>query len=126
VTYVLPILPDELRHPLAEGVTAVLRPLDHGELATLLDTFPMAPDGTLPIAAAPWVVRQQMVRIEGLAMGAEGVAFDAANPTHLMSLPWTWVQGCARALYQRMNLSEESAKNSDAPSVLVVPTDGAA
>jgi hypothetical protein len=124
--YVLPILPDEIPEPLTEGVTAYLRPLDHGELAALLDTWPASADGNLPIAAAPWLVKRQLLRIDGLAMGAEGVAFDTTNAVHMAALPWSWVQQCARALYARMNLSESSAKNSDAPSVLVVPTAGVA
>jgi len=124
--YVLPILPDEIAEHLPEGVVAYLRPLDHGELAGLLDTWPVNAEGELPLQAAPWIVRRQLVRIDGLSMGAEGVPFDPANAAHHAALPWVWVQKCAGALYRRMNLSESSAKNSDAPSVLVVPTDGAA
>jgi hypothetical protein len=126
VTYVLPILPDEIRCEVADGVVAVLRPLDHGELATLLDTYPASADGNLPVAAGPWVVKRQLLRVDGLSMGADGVPFDPRNPLHHASLPWSWVNRCASALYARMNVSEETAKNSDAPSVLVVPTDGAA
>lgn len=124
--YVLPILPDEIPVTLTEGVIAYLRPLDHTELAAVLDTFDVSADGNLPVGAAPWVVRKQLRRIEGLAIGADGVAFDVSQPLHFSAVPWSWIQLCARALYARMNLSEESAKNSDAPSVLVVPTDGAA
>lgn len=124
MTYVLPILPDEIPEPLTEGVIAYLRPLDHSELAGLLDAWPTDGDGNLPIAAAPWVVKRQLLRIEGLAMGADTVAFDVTSGVHFAALPWSWMQQCARALYARMNLSESSAKNSDAPSVLVVPTAG--
>lgn len=126
MTYVLPVLPDEITAPLTEGVIAYLRPLDHAELAGLLDTFPSDANGHLPVAAAPWIVKRQLRRIEGLSIGADGVAFDAANAVHYAALPWMWVQTCARVLYARMNLSEAAAKNSDAPSDLAEPTDGAA
>jgi hypothetical protein len=124
--FVLPILPDEIPETLTDGVTAFLRPLDHGELAALLDTWPVGDGGELPIQASPWIVRRQLLRIEGLSMGAEGVAFDPATSAHLAALPWAWVQTCAAALYRRMNLSESSAKNSVAPSVSAAPIDGAA
>jgi hypothetical protein len=124
--YVLPILPDELHVELPEGVTAYVRPLDHGELAALLDTFPLDANGDLPLAAAPWIVRRQMIRVDGLSMGTDGTPFDPANAAHHAALPWGWMQKCAGALYRRMNLSESSAKNSDAPSVLAVPNAGAA
>jgi hypothetical protein len=125
MTYVLPVLPDELSTTLADGVVAVLRPLDHTDVATLFDAFPPSADDNIPLAAAPWLVKRQLVRIEGLAIGSEGTPFDATNALHLTALPWSWVQACAKALYSRMNLSEASAKNSDAPSVLAVPISGA-
>jgi hypothetical protein len=127
VTYVLPILPAEIMEPIADGVVAVLRPMDHAEVAALFDTWTPNADNSMPLAAAPWVVRRQLLRIEGLQLGEAPatVPFDADNATHHAALPFQWVQRLAGVLYGRMNLTEATAKNSAAPSVSAAPMPGA-
>lgn len=128
MTYVLPILPEEISETLTDGVVAVLRPLDHAEVATLFDMWTPNADNSMPFAAAPWVVRRQLLRIDGLQLGVapDTVPFDADDATHHAALPFKWVQKLAGVLYRRMNLSEDTAKNSVAPSVSAAPTAGAA
>lgn len=132
MSFVLPILPPELRIPLreeGEPVVAFVRPMVHEDLAMMLELHPTNDRGELPNTAMPWLVRRQLVRVEGLTLqGADGtpVPFDATNRLHVDALPWTWVAKLFAELQTRANISEQTAGNSAGPSDSVATTGGAA
>lgn len=118
--YALPILPDEMRVPLDEaglaGVVAVLRPLDVEEQAKWNDAFPGQKERN---TAAVALVRQQLLRLEGLefVQGDQRVSYDRDNPLHFRSLPTDAVAEMYGRLIARSVVPEVLEKNSDSPSV---------
>jgi hypothetical protein len=98
------------------GVAAVVAPLDAATLATWADTFP---DSAGKInQAALMLVRQQLLRIDGLTMkGADGieVPFETKSEVHLRSLPIAAIRTTYEALLSRTIVSAEQETKLNLP-----------
>lgn len=119
-------LPDEKFVPLDEagedwaGLVAVVRPLDTQELGTWADDFPTAEKMR---TAAIAIVRQQLIRIDALRIGADpGVPFDPKIELHFRSTFSAGRSGANaisiiyKALLDRSKIDEGTEKNSASPS----------
>jgi len=127
--FILNVLPDELAVPLDKadlpGVSAVVKPLDAGTLATWADAYPDS-DGKINQAALV-LVRQQLLRMDGLAMKAQDgteVPFDIKSEAHLRSLPVAAIREVYAALLRRTSVSAAQEQKLDLPSGLDVAPAG--
>lgn len=95
----------------APGVIVVVRPMDWEEQAKWNDAFPGEEAKNV---AAGTLVRQQVLRIEGLhlqAPGAEPVPYDHDNAAHRRALRTEWIAAVYAALIKRSIIDPGAEKN---------------
>lgn len=110
----------------APGVVAVVRPMDWEEQAKWNDAFPGEDAKNV---AAGTLVRQQLLRLDGLflqAPGAEPVPYNHENATHRRALKTEWISAIYGALIKRAIIDPGAEKNSEPRSASVEASGSAA
>ena len=92
------------------GVVAIVRPLDVEDSSRWTDAFP---DEKARNLAATQLVKQQLIRIEGLEMkhGDSSVPYDHTNPSHWRSLPLAMRNPIYAGIMANVSISGDQEKN---------------